>query len=191
LNRSKKCFQYTFLDECFVGNFSKHICNGPQWLQQLKSHSQDATKSRSWHAIDALSVASHHAGIPVHHGLPGHEATKLPDGAPRTDSAEEHGQTTHQTTPKDNDMLKSFIAALTITGALATSSFAADAPKDSDECLKKAISLAESAEEKKLPDDKLAKIEDLLTKLEGHCENKQFPEAASVSTEIEGVIAGK
>ncbi len=88
-------------------------------------------------------------------------------------------------------MLKSFIAALTITGALATSSFAADAPKDSDECLKKAISLAESAEEKKLPDDKLAKIADLLTKLEGHCENKQFPEAASVSTEIEGVIAGK
>lgn len=88
-------------------------------------------------------------------------------------------------------MLKSLIAALVITGALATSSLAADAPKDSDECLKKAIALAESAEEKKLADDKLAKIEDLLTKLEGNCENNQFPEAATVSTEIEGIIAGK
>lgn len=88
-------------------------------------------------------------------------------------------------------MLKSLFTALALTGALATASLAADAPKDSDECLKKAIDLAESAEEKKLADDKLAKIEDLLTKLEGHCENNQFAEAASVSTEIEGVIAGK
>jgi hypothetical protein len=88
-------------------------------------------------------------------------------------------------------MLKSLIAALFITGALATTSLAADAPKDSDECLKKAIDLAESAEEKKLADDKLAKIEDLLTKLEGNCENNQFSEAATVSTEIEGIIAGK
>jgi hypothetical protein len=88
-------------------------------------------------------------------------------------------------------MLKSLIAALAITGALATSSFAADAPKDSDECLKKAIDLAESAEQQKLADDKLAKIEDLLTKLEGNCENSQFAEAATVSTEIEGIIAGK
>jgi hypothetical protein len=88
-------------------------------------------------------------------------------------------------------MLKSLFAALVIAGAMATSSLAADAPKDSDECLKKAIDLAESAEEKKLPDDKLAKIEDLLTKLEGNCENNQFADAATVSTEIEGIIAGK
>lgn len=85
-------------------------------------------------------------------------------------------------------MLKSLTAALAISAALATASFAADAPKDSDECLKRAIDLAESAESKKLPEDKLAKIEDLLTKLEGHCEQSQFTEAAAVATEIEGAI---
>lgn len=97
----------------------------------------------------------------------------------------------HIAKTKDNEMLKPLAAALAIAAALATGAMAADAPKDADECLKKAIDLAESAEEKKLGDDKLAKIEDLLTKLEGHCEASQFTEAATVSTDIEAVIAGK
>lgn len=84
-------------------------------------------------------------------------------------------------------MLKSFAAAFAITAALSVAAFAAP-PKDADECLKQAIDLAESAEAKNLSDDKLAKIEDLLTKLEGHCETAEFTEAATVAKDIEAEI---
>lgn len=86
-------------------------------------------------------------------------------------------------------MLKPLTAALALA-VLAAAPVAAE-PKSSDECLKGAIDLAEAAEEKAdLADDKLAKIEELLTKLEGHCEGGQFAEAAAVSKEIEAALAG-
>ena len=73
--------------------------------------------------------------------------------------------------------------------ALATAATAE--PKSTDECLKQAIDLAESAEAKNLSDDKLAKIEDLLTKMEGHCEGSKFADAATVAKDIQGAIDAK
>lgn len=87
-------------------------------------------------------------------------------------------------------MLKHLAAVGTVVVAL-TASALADTPKSADECLKSAIDLAKSADSKKLPDDKLARIEDLLTKLEGHCEAQQFAEAASLTKDVQAAINGQ
>jgi len=65
---------------------------------------------------------------------------------------------------------------------------AAALPVDSNDCLKAASDLAQTAEEKKLGDDKLDKIDDLLTKMEVHCDAKQFTEAMAVAKDIKNVI---
>jgi hypothetical protein len=57
-----------------------------------------------------------------------------------------------------------------------------------EDCLKAAFDIAQTAEDKKLADDQLAKIEDLLTKMEGHCDAKQFNEAASVGSDLKSLI---
>lgn len=65
------------------------------------------------------------------------------------------------------------------------------APKDSDECLKAAFDLGQAAEEKQLSDDKLDKIEDLLTQMETYCDANQFAEAMTVATDIQAAIDGR
>jgi hypothetical protein len=62
---------------------------------------------------------------------------------------------------------------------------AASSPED---CLKAAFDIAQTAEDKKLADDQLSKIEDLLTKMESHCDAKQFTEAASVGSDLKALI---
>ena len=57
-----------------------------------------------------------------------------------------------------------------------------------DDCMKVASDLANSAEQKKLADDKLDRIDDLLTKMETHCDAKQFGEASAVARDIKSVI---
>lgn len=57
-----------------------------------------------------------------------------------------------------------------------------------DDCLKQAFELAQSAEEKNLPDAKLDKLEALLTQMEGHCDSNKFQEAAGVATQIKTEI---
>jgi hypothetical protein len=57
-----------------------------------------------------------------------------------------------------------------------------------EDCLKAAFDIAQTAEDKKLADDQLSKIEDLLTKMESHCDAKQFSEAASVGTDLKALI---
>ncbi len=57
-----------------------------------------------------------------------------------------------------------------------------------DDCLKSASELALNAEEKKLAEDRLDKIEDLLEKMETHCDAKQFPEALAVAKDIKSLI---
>ena len=61
-------------------------------------------------------------------------------------------------------------------------------PADANECLKTASDLAQSAEDRKLGDDKLDRIDDLLTKMEVHCDARQFVEAMAVAKDIKGVI---
>ncbi len=62
---------------------------------------------------------------------------------------------------------------------------AASSPED---CLKAAFDIAQTAEDKKLADDQLSKIEDLLTKMESHCDAKQFSEAANVGSDLKALI---
>jgi hypothetical protein len=57
-----------------------------------------------------------------------------------------------------------------------------------EDCLKAAFDIAQTAEDKKLADDQLSKIEDLLTKMESHCDAKQFSEAASVGSDLKALI---
>ena len=62
------------------------------------------------------------------------------------------------------------------------------APANPDDCLKAASDLAQSAEDRKLTEDKLDKIEELLTKMETHCDAKQFVEAMLVGKDIKTMI---
>ena len=62
------------------------------------------------------------------------------------------------------------------------------APENPDQCLKAASDLAQSAEERKLAEAQLDKIEDLLTKMETHCDAKQFVEAMAVANDIKSLI---
>jgi predicted esterase len=87
-----------------------------------------------------------------------------------------------------NAMLKCLIAATALVSGLSAAAFAQDAPKTAEDCFKVSIDLAKSAEDKKLDDAKLAKIEELLTKMEGQCEAQKFAEAAATSTEIKTAI---
>jgi hypothetical protein len=85
-------------------------------------------------------------------------------------------------------MLKRIIVAVALTAGLSTATFAQDAPKTADDCFKISIDLAKSAEDKKLGDDKLAKLEELLTKMEGQCEAQKFAEAAATAGDIKAAI---
>lgn len=69
-----------------------------------------------------------------------------------------------------------------------TAVLAQDVASNVDDCLKQAFELAQSAEEKNLQDAKLAKLETLLTRMEGHCDSNQFTEAAGVAAEIRNEI---
>ena len=61
-------------------------------------------------------------------------------------------------------------------------------PASPDDCLKAASDLAQSAEDRKLNEDKLDKIEELLTRMETHCDAKQFVEAMAVAKDIKTMI---
>lgn len=61
-------------------------------------------------------------------------------------------------------------------------------PADSEACIKAATDLMLSVDEKKLAEDKLDKIDDLLARMETHCDAKQFVEAMAVARDIKQVI---
>ncbi len=88
-------------------------------------------------------------------------------------------------------MPKHLAAALALAIAHVQPSLAADVPADTDDCFKVALDLADSAEEKKLPDAERAKVDDMLSTMEGHCEASEFTQAATVSNDIEAAIAGE
>ena len=84
-------------------------------------------------------------------------------------------------------MIKQFAIVLGLGFALATAAIA-ETPSSPDQCMKAAFDLAQSAEDKKLPNDQLDRIEEMLTKMEDHCDAKQFTEAMAVAKDIEAVI---
>lgn len=59
---------------------------------------------------------------------------------------------------------------------------------DPESCLKSASDLAVIAEERKVPETQLDKIDDLLIKMEQHCDARQFTEAQAVAKDIKGLI---
>ena len=67
----------------------------------------------------------------------------------------------------------------------------AQTPASSEECIKLATDLANHAEAKNLADEKLDRIEELLTKMETHCDARQFAEAMLVAKDIRTVIDGQ
>lgn len=88
-------------------------------------------------------------------------------------------------------MINRFVLAVAAGILAATPALAQDAAANVDDCLKQAFELAQSAEEKNLADAKLDKIEALLTKMEGHCDQNNFKEAATVAVEIKTEIESK
>lgn len=86
-------------------------------------------------------------------------------------------------------MLKSIATAAICLGITAGAAFGqANAPASPEECMKTAFDIAQVAENKKLPDDQLDQIEELLTQMEGLCDAKQFTDAAAVATNIKTMI---
>ena len=78
-------------------------------------------------------------------------------------------------------------------GAPATQAQSAPAPQTEgrdgpDQCLQSAMSLAKAAEDKKLNDAQLDKIEQMLSKMEDHCDAKQFSEAQAMAKDIEAAL---
>ncbi len=85
-------------------------------------------------------------------------------------------------------MITRFFAAAALAALLAAPA-AAQAPAASpEECLDQAFELAQEAEKKSLDDAKLDKLEEMLTKMEAHCDGKELTEAAGVAKEIRAVI---
>jgi hypothetical protein len=84
--------------------------------------------------------------------------------------------------------LSAAMVALVTGAALAQQ---AQPPANADDCLKAAFELAQAAEEKQLGDDKLDKVEELLTKMETHCDANQFAEAMAVGNDIRSMIDGQ
>lgn len=74
------------------------------------------------------------------------------------------------------------------TPAPAPAEQAAAVPQSADECLSAAVQLVEAAEDKKLADEKLDKIDDLLTKMETHCDAKEYDQAMGVAKDIKSII---
>ncbi len=108
-------------------------------------------------------------------------------------------------------MLKHLIATVALAATLATGALSgalaqtnpapaspapAAAPSDAqpanaEQCLKSAFSLAEKAEAKKLSNEDIDKLEEMLTKMETHCDAKQYGEAHAMAQQIEQTIATK
>ncbi len=79
--------------------------------------------------------------------------------------------------------------ALLLTGPVTAQQV--QVPSTPDDCLKAAFDLAQAAEEKSLADDVLDKVEESLSRMEGHCDANQFAEAMAVGADIKTLIEGR
>ena len=88
-------------------------------------------------------------------------------------------------------MLKQLVIAVALGLGSATLAMAQDAPKSADDCFKMSMDLFKTADAQKLADDRRGKVEELLEKMETHCDAKQFAEAATVAKDVKAAIAAK
>jgi hypothetical protein len=85
-------------------------------------------------------------------------------------------------------MIKRFAIAAAATALVSSAALAQAPATNAEDCLKAAFDIAQAAEDKKLPNEKLDQVEELLTKMESHCDAKQFNEAAAVANDIKAMI---
>ena len=95
-----------------------------------------------------------------------------------------------ETAPAASAPAASAQAPATSAPAPAASAPAADLA-GADDCLKSAFDLATQAEEKKLSNEDLDKLEDLLTKMENHCDANELKEASLIGGDIQSMIDAK
>jgi len=88
-------------------------------------------------------------------------------------------------------MLKQLVVAAVLGLSAATAASAQDAPKSADDCFKMSMDLFKTADAQKLAEDKRGKVEELLEKMETHCDAKQFAEAAGVAKDVKAAIGAK
>jgi hypothetical protein len=88
-------------------------------------------------------------------------------------------------------MLKIILTSLALAMITASPTFA-QTNQDAAEggaCMQSALELAKTAEGKKLPDDKVEKLEAMLAVMEGHCAAKRQALADDLASEIKALIA--
>ncbi len=61
----------------------------------------------------------------------------------------------------------------------------------SDDCLKVALDLAQSAETQKLADAEIDRLEDMLVKMETQCAARRYAEAMTLASDIKGLITSR
>lgn len=86
-------------------------------------------------------------------------------------------------------MIRPLLTAAAFTALAATTVFAETPANNPEDCLKAAFDIAQAAEGKNLPNEQLDKVEEMLTKMESHCDAKQFTEAANVATDLKTLIS--
>lgn len=85
-------------------------------------------------------------------------------------------------------MLKRLALAAALVMGLSSVAMAQNAPTNADECNNQGAEIAQKAEDKKLDDAKIAKVEELLTKLDEQCQGSKFTEAAATMKDLNAAI---
>lgn len=85
-------------------------------------------------------------------------------------------------------MIHRFIFLAVVSLMTASATFAADRPRNIDDCMQQVFELANSAQKKRLSDAKLNQVERLLTKMENYCSANALAQAARMQDEIVAAI---
>jgi hypothetical protein len=88
-------------------------------------------------------------------------------------------------------MLKRIVATVIMSACVTSAAIAqgsGQAATENAQCTQAAHDLIQAAESKQLDDNKLDRIEDLLTKMEDLCDNDKVAEAMAVAKDIEAEI---
>jgi uncharacterized protein Yka (UPF0111/DUF47 family) len=85
----------------------------------------------------------------------------------------------------------SLVAAGAVLAQTKAPELAQPVASTAEECLKATYDIAKRAEDLKLSNEQIDKIEDLLTKMESHCDGQQFAEASAVGKDLDTLIATK
>jgi hypothetical protein len=84
-------------------------------------------------------------------------------------------------------MLKTLALATALSALLAGGALA-QSVDDPDECMNSTFELAQAAEDKQLSEDQSDKVEELLIKMEDHCEGNRYTEAKAVAEDLKLMI---